>query len=94
MLGRNHSFVVGRAVLLAHFGLVLGGYNPIGMEVHIDSCCQVSGTASLQVQEKCKWKYKYKLEQGHLMGNSPLLAYTDSEAVLIGQNLQADDERI
>ena len=84
--------MVGRAVLLAHFGLVLGGCNPIGMEVHLDTCCQVSRTASQQVQEKCKWECK--LEQVHPLGNPPLLASTDSEDVLVGKDLQAYDERV
>ena len=92
MFGRNYCIVVGRVVLLAHFGLVLGGCNPIGMEVHLDTYCQVSRTASQQLQEKCKWEYE--LEQGHPLGNPPLLAYIDSADVLVGKDLQAYDERV
>lgn len=43
-------------------------------------------------KKKCKWECK--LEQSHPMGNPPLLAYTDSEDVLVGEDIQADDERV
>jgi len=84
--------VVGCVVLLAHIGLVLGGCNNIGLAIHLDTSYKVPRTASEAIQTE--WLWRHKLEQGHSMGNSHLLAFTDSEAVPVGQDLQAEDERI
>ena len=63
MFGRNHCLVVGRAVLLAPIGLVLGGCNHLGVALHLDTGSQVSRAASEAVQAECRWRDK--LEQSH-----------------------------
>lgn len=58
----------------------------------IDTGGQVSRVASEAIQTE--WRWKYELEQGYFMGNPTLLALTDSKDVFVGQDLQADNERI
>lgn len=84
--------MVGRTVLLAHIRLVLGRCNNLGVALHLDTGSQVSRAAPEGIQMERLWRHE--LEQGHSMGNSHLLAYTDSKDVPVGQDLQADDERI
>ena len=74
--------MVGRAVLLVPIGLVLGGCNHLGVALHLDTGSQISRAASETVQTE--WRWRYKLEQSHPLGNPHLLAYTDSEDVLVG----------
>ena len=82
MFGRNYCLVVGRAVLLAPIGLVLGGCYHLGVALHLDTDSQVSRAAPEVLQTE--WGWRYKLEQSHPLGNPHLLAYADSEDVLVG----------
>ena len=50
MFGRNHCLVVGRAVLLAYIGLVLGRCNHLGLALHLDTGSEVSRAASEAIQ--------------------------------------------
>ena len=81
MFGRNHCLVVGRAVLVVLIGLVLGRCNHLGVALHPDTGSQVSRAASEALQTE--WRWRYKLEQSHPLGNPHLLAYTDSEDVFV-----------
>ena len=42
--------MAGRAVLLAHIGLVLGGCHFIGLAIHLDTGSQVSRATSETIQ--------------------------------------------
>lgn len=81
--------MVGGTVLLVDIGLVLGGHPTTGMEICIDTDCQIPGETS-QTTSKTE-RGQYKLEQSLHVGHSHLLADTDNSNVFFREDLQAID---